>query len=244
MRHVVLERWSRGESCVHRRDPRAKIVALITFLAVVATAHRALAWLAPGLLLLLLAGLVLAKLPLTVALARAALVVPFTGMFALICWFAGEPALGLRLLAKSYLSALAVIWVVATTPLPALLNGFEMTGVPRFLLMVCQFLYRYLFVISEEAQHMSKAAAARGTAARNWTAPGPSFRAAAGALGVLFARSYARAEDIHRAMLARGFDGRFLQLHSEHFRPADTAFALVASLAPVAVRLTVERVVG
>ena len=109
MRHVVLERWSRGESCVHRRDPRAKIVALITFLAVVATAHRALAWLAPGLLLLLLAGLVLAKLPLTGALVRAALVVPFTGVFALICWFAGEPALGLRLLAKSYLSALAVI---------------------------------------------------------------------------------------------------------------------------------------
>jgi hypothetical protein len=44
-------------------------------------------------------------------------------------------------------------------------------------------------------------------------------------------------------MLARGFDGRFLGLHAPHFRPADTAFALVASLAPVAVRLMVERVV-
>ena len=35
-----------------------------------------------------------------------------------------------------------------------------MTGAPRFLLMVAQFLYRYLFVISEEAQHMRKAAMA------------------------------------------------------------------------------------
>jgi energy-coupling factor transporter transmembrane protein EcfT len=74
-------------------------------------------------------------------------------------------------------------------------------------------------------------------------ASGLRFRAAAGALGVLFARSYARAGDIHRAMLARGFHGRFLRLHAEHFRPADTAFALLASLAPVAVRLMVERVV-
>ena len=55
-----------------------------------------------------------------------------------------------------------MLLVVSTTPLPVLLRGLEMTGAPRFLLMVAQFLYRYLFVISEEAQHMSKAAASRG----------------------------------------------------------------------------------
>jgi cobalt/nickel transport system permease protein len=35
------------------------------------------------------------------------------------------------------------------------------------------------------------------------------LEAAAGAVAVLFARSYGRAERIHQAMLARGFQGHF-----------------------------------
>ena len=76
---------------------------------------------------------------------------------------------------KSYLSALAVLLLVSTTPLPVLLRGFEMLGAPRFLLMVAQFLYRYLFVISEEAQHMRKAAMARGATAGGWPATPRAF---------------------------------------------------------------------
>ena len=91
---------------------------------------------------------------------------PFSLVFAAVCWLAGDPARGLALAIKSYLSALAVLILVATTPLPALLGGLESLGAPRFLLMVAQFLYRYLFVISEEAQHMRIAAASRGAAER------------------------------------------------------------------------------
>ena len=93
--------------------------------------------------------------------ARGPSVFPFSGVFALI---SGSPAIRARrgLLLKSYLSALAVLLLVSTTPLPALLRVLRRYGVPRFLLMVTQFLYRYLFVISEEAQHMRTAAAARG----------------------------------------------------------------------------------
>ena len=79
---------------------------------------------------------------------------------------------------KSYLSALAVLLLVSTTPLPVLLRGFEMTGAPRFLLMVAQFLYRYLFVISEEAQHMRKAAMARGATVGGLAGNAARFRAA------------------------------------------------------------------
>lgn len=241
MHHVVLDRWSRGTSPLHRRDARAKVIVLMVFLAVLATTQHALLWLAPALFLLLAGALLWARLPLAGALARAALVVPFTGVFALISWFAGDPARGVSLMVKSYLSALAVLLIVSTTPLPSLLRGFEMTGAPRFLLVVGQFLYRYLFLISEEAQHMSKAAAARGATARDWMAPGLRFRAAAGALGVLFARSFARAEQIHRAMLARGFQGHFQPLEAAQFRPSDAAFTVLASLATVALRIAAER---
>ncbi|HLK50672.1 MAG TPA: energy-coupling factor transporter transmembrane component T [Bryobacteraceae bacterium] len=241
MHHRILERWSRGTSPIHGLDPRAKIAALLVFLIVLATAHRSLALLSAGLFLLLAGGVFRARLPLWAVIERAALVLPFSLVFAIISWAAGDPARGLSLLAKSYLSALAVLLVVATTPLPSLLSGLEQAGVPRFLLLVGQFLYRYLFVIVEEAQCMRAAAAARAGSARAWLAGTARFGAAAGALAVLFARSYGRAEHIHRAMLARGFQGNFQKLERNSFRMSDAGFALTASLAVVALRLAAER---
>jgi cobalt/nickel transport system permease protein len=229
--HVVLDQWSRGASPLHRRDPRVKIGVLLVFLVVLATAHHALPLLAATLFVLLSGTLLWARVPLGGALARAALVLPFTLVFALVSWISGDPGRGAALVLKSYLSALAALVVVSTTPLPILLRGIEMLGAPRFLLMVAQFLYRYLFVISEEAQHMRKAAASRGG----------SFRAAAGALAVLFARSYQQAGEIHRAMLARGFQGRFHPLAAPHFHAADIVFLALASAAPVVLRAAIER---
>jgi cobalt/nickel transport system permease protein len=241
LHHVVLERWSRGASPIHRRDPRAKMAALLVFLVVLATARQALPVVALAQFLLLTTALLWARLPLVGALTRACIVLPFTLVFAAGAWLSGDAARGVSLLLKSYLSALAVLLVVSTTALPVLLRGLEMTGAPRFLLMVAQFLYRYLFVISEEAQHMSKAAQSRGASVRGMVGNGTRFRAAAGALAVLFARSYGRAGDIHRAMLARGFLGHFQPLFALRFQTRDAVFAVLASLAPVLLRLAVER---
>jgi len=235
--HVVLEQWSRRESVLHRRDPRAKIVALLVFLIAVATTRHGFLPAGAAYLTMLLAVILWARLPLWNALGRAAVVLPFTLVFAIITVIAGDVERAGLLLGKSYLSALAVLVLVSTTPLPRLLRGLELLGVPRFLLMVAQFLYRYLFVISEEAQHMRVAAASRRTAK---AARAARFRAAAGALAVLFARSYARAEAIHRAMVARGFQGRFRLLSMLRFQWADGLFLLAAAAAPAAVRFAAE----
>src|SRR5215472_5083868 len=131
LHHVVLERWSRGASPLHRRDPRAKVAALLIFLVLVATAHRHLPALAAALAVLLAGALALARLPVAGALARAAAGVPFSLMFGAICWLAGDPTRGIAVALKSYLSALAVLVVVGTTPLPDLLRAFEGFGMPR-----------------------------------------------------------------------------------------------------------------
>ena len=64
--------------------------------------------------------------------------------------------------------------------------------------------------------------------------------AAAGAVGVLFARSYARAEAIHLAMLARGFAGHFRPLAKSSFRKLDAAFLAGAVAAIVLLRAAIE----
>jgi cobalt/nickel transport system permease protein len=169
------------------------------------------------------------------------LVLPFCAIFAIASWLAGDPARGAALVLKSYISALAVLTVVATTPLPVLLRGLELMRAPVFLLTIAQFLYRYLFVISEEAQHMKKAASARGAQLAAPSAAQSRFRAAAGALAVLFARSYGRAEDVHRAMLARGFEGRLRTLAVLRFSGADAVFTAAASAIVILLRTGMER---
>lgn len=229
MHHLVVERWSHGQSPLHARDARAKMGALLAFLIAVSTTgvHAQLAFAAYA--ALLLAAIALARLPFASLLRRAALVLPFSATFALITWLSGDPARALALAEKSFLSGLAALLLVATTPIPDLLDGLESWHTPRMLILVIQFLYRYLFVISEQAQHMRLAAASRRGLRR---------RAAAGALAVLFARSWERADGIYRAMLARGFTGRFPALSRPHWHAADALFFLASVSASLAVRLT------
>lgn len=227
MHHILLDRWSQRTSPLHRRDARAKIVAVLVFLILLATTPaNAIAVLITD-AALLVSAILIAGLPLGALLLRAMVVLPFSLTFGLISWLAGEPARALALVEKSYLSTVAVLLLAGTTSLPLLLGGLERLGVPRLLVLVAQFLYRYLFVLSEQAQHMRLAAACREGSTR----AGRSFRfqAATGALAVLFARSYNRAEGIHRAMQARGFSGRFSILHPQRFGPLDAAFMLSVS---------------
>jgi cobalt/nickel transport system permease protein len=238
--HVVLDRWSRGASALHRRDARAKTVAVLFLLVALATAHRSFLLLSACYLAILAAAIVEAGLPLGASLKRATAVLPFTIVFAAISLASGEPLRAVALIGKSYLSALAVLLLVSTTPMPELLRGLEGMGVPRYLLMVVQFLYRYLFVISEEAQHMRAAVQSKSGSIRRTLFHSSKFSAAAGVLGVLFARSYAHAEGIHQAMLARGFQGQFRTLSGSRFAKADAVFLLAALVVIAGTRVAVE----
>jgi cobalt/nickel transport system permease protein len=161
-------------------------------------------------------------------------VLPFSATFALITWWSGDPLRALSLAEKSFLSGLAVLLVMATTPLLRLAGALDSIRVPEPLLLVIQFLYRYLFVVSEQAQHMRLAARCRLGTGRRYAV---RFRAAAGAVGVLFARSWERADGIDRAMLARGFSGRFPAPEPLRFGWRDGAFVAACAVVFLAVRL-------
>jgi cobalt/nickel transport system permease protein len=215
-----------------------KILALLFILVIITTTPATRFVSMAGYFVLLCAAVAVARLPLWSILLRAAVVLPLSGTFAAVSLLSGatERAIGIPM--KSFLSALAVLLVVATTPLPQILKALESLGAPRLALLVIQFLYRYLFVIFEQAQHMRLAAQCRGGFGGGHRS---KFKAAAGALAVLFGRSYERAEGIHQAMLSRGFDGhlRLLSEGSVGFR--DILFLTAAVAVPLVLRIGVER---
>jgi cobalt/nickel transport system permease protein len=184
-----------------------------------------------GYFTLLAAGVILSSLPPAGVLLRSLAILPFSGIFALVSWLSGDTLRAISLLEKSYLSVLAVLLLVGTTPFPSLMAALESLGVPRFLVLVIQFLYRYLFVISEQAQHMRVAATCRAGSGSQLI-----FRAAGGAVAVLFSRSYERAEGIHRAMISRAFQGRFPLATRHRIGWADVLFLTVIVCCSVALR--------
>ena len=217
MHHLVIDRWSRGTSPLHRRDPRAKLAALLVFLIVLSTTRPTaqIAFAVYAAMLLVAANR--ARLPLAGLLGRAALILPFSATFALLTWWSGDGQRALALAEKSFLSGMAALLLVGTTPLTGWTAALESWRVSRMLILVIQFVYRYLFVIAEQAQRMRWAALCRGSRRG-------SFRLAAGLVGVLFARSWQRADGIYHALLARGFRGRFVPAAPAPFRSSDALF--------------------
>ncbi len=231
MHHVVVERWSRRESPIHRRDARAKLVAALAMIVAIATTPATHGISAAAYSVVLLVAVFVARLPLGALVWRAALVLPFTAVFALASWLSGDPLRASALVWRSYLSAFTALLLISTTPLIELLRALEWMRVPGFVILIAQFLYRYLFVISEQAQHMRVAARCRAGEGHRLT-----FGGAAAALSVLFLRSYARADGIQRAMLARGFSGHFPTTIPTRFTYNDACFGALAAAICMGIR--------
>jgi cobalt/nickel transport system permease protein len=187
---------------------------------------------------MIVAAATTARLPVMAMLRRAALVLPFSATFAAITWWSGDAVRAIAFGEKSLLCGFAALLLIATTPLNDLLRALESLAVPRPLILVIQFLYRYLFVISEQAQHMRLASQCRrGLGKHGKSRFSALFVGASGALGVLFARSWERADGIYLAMLARGFTGQFPRLGPVRFRAADAVFLLFAICVATGIRM-------
>jgi len=104
---------------------------------------------------------------------------------------------------KSSLSLWAVSLLTASTPLPALIGGLRRLGLPGLWTESLSFWARYHSVLGEEWHRLQLARRARTFSPNR----ARTFRLLTQSLGLLFIRAYERAEQVHRAMLARGYRG-------------------------------------
>jgi cobalt/nickel transport system permease protein len=239
----ALDRYQARDSVVHRRDARVKVVAALLVILSNALLPDG-AWLAFLLTLglLMLVG-VAARLGAGFAPLRSFVVVPFTlAAVTIVFTLPGRPvaewAVGPWLLtatdaglvrfssivARGLLSVQAAILLTATTPVPDLLHALRHLRMPIVLVAIISFMYRYLFVLTDEATRLLRAREARGARPAGGGGGGTiRWRASvAGHMaGQLFLRGYERGERVHGAMLARGFTGEFLTLHPRALRRAD-----------------------
>jgi cobalt/nickel transport system permease protein len=217
-----LEEWARGDSILHRRDARSKILSALIFLVAVSSTPPSSPLVFLPLSLLLAAGVAVSRLPAHELLLRALIIVPFPLFFGFVSWLEnGNLPFAGALVARSYISAITVLLLVGVTPLAEIFGGLRGLGVPAALVMVLQSLVRYLRVIADHGTRMRRAALCRDAGALATGNRQSFWRRASGALAVLFGRSYARAEGVHRAMVARGFHGDFVSPRPAAFSVLD-----------------------
>jgi cobalt/nickel transport system permease protein len=161
-----------------------------------------------GVALLLTLAIALSGIPWSYVLVRLAAMTPLVLFISLTVPISRGFEAGWHLmagiLAKGLLSFTVVLLLVNTTPFDRLLSAAGRLGVPQILVASASFMYRYQFVLLDELARMSRARQAR-TFRDSWL---NETVAAARLIGPLLVRAFERAERVHRAMLARGFDGR------------------------------------
>ena len=222
-------------SRVHRLDPRAKIVGLLglTLVAVTTPLERWPVFVAcaAALAIYAAAGRVT---PLDVW-RRVRVVLPIVLLAAALLPLARADGLSIfaAVAAKAVIGTTSAALLAATTPFPQVLRGLEALRVPRLLVLIAAFMYRYLFVIAAELGRMRWALLARGYRPRRPFHAAPAGRVAS----ALFLRTYGRGERVYRAMLARGYRGTMPQSAPLALTSADIAFVAVIALALLPLRL-------
>jgi cobalt/nickel transport system permease protein len=250
----ITDKHVAGDSAVHRLDPRTKLALTLAFIftAILTREAHWEVFIALG-GIILVATLASGFTPLFVV-RRSLIALPFV-LAALPVLFNHEgdalfrvPVFGwtatdtgaevvASIFIRSWLSVMAATILTATTEPDHILRALRWFRVPRVFVATISFMWRYIFVISEEAQRLMTAREARS--ARPFGRAGGSLRWRAGVagsmVGSLFLRTLNRSERVYVAMLSRGYNGEMRTLERFHFsrRDATAASMLIPALGAV-----------
>ena len=254
MKHSFLDQYSDRDSVIHRLDPRSKLLATFAFITAVVLVPSG-SWLAYGLYFAIIAVLIaLSRLPVSHFLKRSLVIIPFVllvavfvpffkegevaGSYNLWLWQVSVTHSGLQVLwnimAKAWLSILSLILLTSTTSFPNILKGLERLKMPEVIVMIMSFMYRYIFLLTDEVMRMKQARDSRNFGGGRWWW---QIGTVGSMIGTLFIRSYERGERVYASMVARGFDGHSRTLDQPCFSRQDALFIAILSITLVSISL-------
>ena len=227
-----IDRYAHLDSTIQRWDPRAKILSLGIF-----AFGTALLTTIPfsGVALVMAMGLIrLTGMPLGFVLGGLRWVNLFLVPFFLILPFSypGEPAFrilglpfaweGLRLATLIVIKANAIVLtsyaIFGSSRFDVSMIALQRLRMPRILVQMMLFTYRYIFVFLEELKRMDIAMRSRGFVMKGNL---ETLRMMGNLVGTLLVRSFERTVRVYKAMLSKGYQGEFHTLMEFRLRSKD-----------------------
>ena len=231
IRHLDI--MSSRDTSIYRLDPRAKLLTTLAYIVAVASFDK---YTVTGLVPFVIYPVVviaLGDLPVAYLLRKVVLAAPFAffvGIFnplfdqEVLLQLGPVPISGgwvsfLSIMLRFTLTVTSALLLVATTGFNGVCLALEKLGAPKAFVVQLLFLYRYLFVLGDEASRLTRARSLRSFEGR-----GMGIRVFSSLAGQLLLRTLDRARRIHLAMLCRGFDGEVRQARSLKFSKGDLAY--------------------
>lgn len=246
---------------LQRLDPRIKVVSLLILLVTTAMVRNVevLAGLyVLGLVLAMTSGLsvrfFVARVWLFVPLFTMVIVVPATLSFVtpghivvpLGTWLGSPVGFTQQGLTAAALIVTRVatsisfaVLLTLTTPWSRLLSALQALHVPRVFVLVTSMAYRYIFYLLASVTEMYTARKARTVGPDSTVKSSRAFVGASA--GALFARSYALSEEVHMAMVSRGYAAGRPTADRTSVRMTDWGFLCVTFLT-AAIAIGMDRV--
>ena len=245
---MLQEPFSTGNSQIHRLDPRFKVVSATVYAFVVALSNNFPVLIAALIFSFALVGV--CRLDFLEVTKRVALV----NGFIVFLWFVvpltynGQPLFYLgpfevsregvlvsaRITLKSNAILLAFIALIASNTVATLGNALGRLKVPEKIIYLLLLNYRYIFVMEEEYRRLLRSASIRGFRPSSNL---HTYKTYAYLIGILFVRASDRAERVYKAMVCRGFSGRFYSLHKFSFSRLDLIWLVVMTMAIIGLEI-------
>jgi len=260
MHSDAFDRYHHKHSLIHHLDPRIKVVITLAFIISNALLPDG-AWIAFALawLFILIAnafsqlgiGFTFRRSFIAFPFALAAITVLFSipgkpvSSFHFLMWNFTITDAGLlrfvSIVIRSWLSVQMAILLVAVTEFPKIIHALTHLRVPPIITTIISFLYRYLFVLTDEVMRLLRARQARSAASPGQRSGGSvqwRARIAGHMAGQLFLRSYERSDRIYNAMLSRGYKGELMTIHPHHFHARDWLICALSILGMLIMQFT------
>ncbi|MBU4320656.1 MAG: cobalt ECF transporter T component CbiQ [Thermodesulfovibrionales bacterium] len=231
-----LDRLSYRDTVVHRLDPRGKVIATMIFvITVISYPKYEVIPLVPFFIFPVLL-ITLSDTPFKFVLKKMLIVSPFAVFIGIFNPLFDTRAVTLAdgvlisagwisflsLLIKFTLTTSSALLLIATTSFPGICTALQRLGVPAPFTSQLFFLYRYIFVLMEEAMRIVRARDLRSFGSR-----GTDIKVFVRLIGILFVRTVERAERIYNAMLSRGFRGHIPSMRQLRFTISDAIFVFL-----------------
>lgn len=242
MNSPLIDAYADTGSALHAADPRAKVAAALLLILLLSLAPFGAFGAYVGFFALAMAGALAARLDPLLVVRRSLIALPFAlAAVTLVFTVPGPPVLTLPLtgwavtgpglvrfasiLFKSMISVQFAALLLATTHFTAMVWALGSLRVPRVLVAIISFMYRYIFVLVEEAGRLARARDSRSAVLPGVRPRSRSLvfraRTTGRLIGALFLRSFARSERVYMAMVSRGYRGEVRLLNPQPLTARD-----------------------
>lgn len=218
------DRYAR-DSWLSAFDPRVKLLCFLSLAVVMALVTRA-----DVLLMSLAFVLTLIAISRVAPLHMArgyAMALPFIAVASLTLLVTSGMENAISMMLRISASVLLLLVLVSSTPFMDVLWALRWFRLPTLLSDMLMFTYRFIFVMLDESGRMRLARASRGFRGGRSLLDREAFKVLSNTIGMIFLRSYRRADRVYLALLSRGYDGKVRTLGGFRVRARDAGMGLV-----------------